>query len=87
MARKIKLDDLHKVEASSVIPLARDASDVVQGIIKVKKANYVPKCVRLRAAISPHVFTAEFTQGDLESLEKDRKVESVSISKKLKSAE
>ena len=87
MTRKINLDDLHKVEATSVLSLAQDASDVVQAIIKVKHADYVPPCVHLRASISPYLFTAAFKRGDLESLEKDPKVESVSISKKLKSAE
>lgn len=87
MKRKINLDDLHKVEATSVVPLALNASDVVQGIIKVKIANYVPRGVRLRASISPLIFTAEFSHADLESLEKDPKVESVSINAKLKSAE
>ncbi len=87
MKRKINLDDLHKVEATSVIPLAQHASDVVQAIIKVKNAGYVPRYVHLRTSVSPHIFTAEFKYGDLESLEKDPKVESVSIRKKLKSAE
>ena len=87
MKRKINLDELHKVEASSVIPLAHNASDVVQAIIKVKKPNYVPICVSLRTSMSPFIFTGEFKYDDLESLERDPKVESVSISKKLKSAE
>lgn len=87
MKRKINLDELHKVEASSIIPLAHKASDVVQAIIKVKETNYVPQCVRLRASIGPDIFTGEFKYDDLESLEKDPKVASVSISKDLKSAE
>jgi hypothetical protein len=87
MKRKISLDDLHKVEASSIITLAHNASDVVQAIIKVKETNYVPECVRLRASIGPDIFTAEFKYDDLESLEQDPKVASVSISKDLKSAE
>ena len=86
MNRKIKLDELNKVEATSAIPLAQHASDVVQAIIKVKNADYVPEYVRLRASVSPHIFTGEFKHGDLKSLEQDPKVESVSISKKLKSA-
>jgi hypothetical protein len=87
MKRKIKLDELHKVEASSVIPLAHNASDVVQAIIKVKETNYIPKYVRLRASIGPNIFTGEFKYDDLESLQEDPKVESVSISKELKSVE
>ena len=87
MKRKINLDELHKVEASSVIPLAHEASDVVQAIIKVRNTDYVPRRVRLRSSISPYIFTAEFKYDDLASLEQDPKVESVSISKKLKSVE
>ena len=87
MKRKINLDDLHKVEASSAIPLAHEPSDVVQAIIKVKESNYVPLCVRLRAEIGPDIFTGEFKYDDLETLEHDPKIESVSISEELKSAE
>lgn len=87
MKRQINLDELHKVEASSVFPLAHKTSDLVQAIIKVKEANYVPPCVHLRASIGSGIFTGEFKYEDLESLEQDPKVESVSISKNLKSAE
>lgn len=86
MTRKINLDELRKVEATSVIPLAQQSSDVVEAIIKVTSANYIPPGVRLRASISPRIFTAEFKQQDLDALEKDPKVELVSINKKLKSA-
>jgi hypothetical protein len=84
MKRNISLDDLLKVEASSVIPLANQDSNVVQAIIKVKETGYVPSCVTLRASISPEIFTGEFNSDDLKSLEQDPKVESVSVSRKLK---
>lgn len=87
MNRKIYLDELHKVEATSVIPLAQNASDVVQAIIKVKKPDYVPIGVHVRASMGPLIFTGEFKYSDLQSLERDPEVESVSISKKLKSVE
>lgn len=87
MKRKINLDELHKVESSTVGPLAYETSDIVQAIVKVKNTDYVPSGVHLRAAISPYIFTGEFKYDDLGSLEQDPKVESVSISKKLKSAE
>jgi hypothetical protein len=86
MDRKFKLDELHHVEATSVIPLAQSTSDVVQAIIKVTKPDYVPADVRVRAALDPFIFTGEFKYGDLHTLERDPKVESVSISKKLKSS-
>lgn len=86
MNRKIKLDDLHKVESTTVVPLALHGSDTVQAIIKVTKADYVPECAQLRTSMGPHLFTADIRQSDLETLEQDPKVESVSIGKKLKSA-
>lgn len=86
MMRKINLDELHKVEASSVVPLTHKVSDVVRAIIKVKETNYVPLCVRLRASIGPNIFTGEFKYDALESLEQDPKVESISVSKDFKSA-
>jgi hypothetical protein len=87
MKRRIQIDELHKVEASSVVPLAQKTSEIVQAIIKVKVADYVPLRVRLRASISPGIFTGEFKYSDLESLEQDPKVESISINKALKSTE
>jgi hypothetical protein len=84
MTRKIKLEDLHKLESSSVLPLATNPSQVVQAIIQVKDADYVPKGVKVRASISPHLLTADLLQGDLPALELDPKVESISISKRLK---
>ncbi|MGE3468498.1 MAG: hypothetical protein AB7J13_16370 [Pyrinomonadaceae bacterium] len=86
MKRKINLDELHKVEASSILPLASEDSDVVQAIVKVREPSYVPPYVRVRASIGPEIFTGELKFEDLESLEQDPKVESVSIRKKLKSS-
>jgi len=86
MPRPIKLEDLEKVESSSVIPLAKLDADVVQGIIKVNVEDYVPKGVQVRAAISPLIFTAEFKPADLEALESDEKVVSVAINKPLRSS-
>ena len=87
MVRKINIDELRHVEAGSIVPLAQNASDLVQAIIKVKNPDYVPEDVHRRATVSPLIFTAEFKVGKLQSLERDPKVESVSISKKLQSSE
>lgn len=84
MTRKIKLEELSKVESSSVIPLATNASETFQAIIKVKDADYVPKGVKVRASISPHILTGDLKQDDLPALEMDPQVESISISKRLK---
>lgn len=85
MNRKIKLDELSKVESSSVLPLALNQSERVQAIIKVKVAGYVPEGVKVRAIISPNILTGEFKQQDLLLLERDPKVESIAISKRLTS--
>lgn len=65
MTRKINLDELQKVEASSVFPLAHMPSDRVQAIVKVKEANYVPQCVRIRSSIGSSIFTCELKYEDL----------------------
>lgn len=85
MNRKIKLEELSKVESSSVIPLALNSAETVEAIIKVKDADYVPDRVKVRASISPHILTGEFKQGDLPALEQDPQVESISINKRFKS--
>lgn len=87
MARKFKLDDLTKVESSTVGSLARTTDDMIQAIVKVKPAGYVPKNVRVRARIDDHLLTCEFQKNVLASLEGDSQVESVSISKGLKLVE
>ncbi len=87
MNNEIKLEDLDKVESinSAVIPslTVAQASQIVSMIFKVKKADYVPQNVQLRASISPFIFTANVKLGDLESLEKDSEIESISFAQKL----
>ena len=83
----IKLDDLKKVESSTVTTLALNEQDKVEAIIKVKPAGYIPANVRFRARIDSRLFTCELGKHELEALQSDPKVESVSISKKLKSSE
>lgn len=76
------LDDLTKLEVSSIS--AQDtfnADKVMTAIIKVASADYVPKNVLVRARISPLILTCEFQGKVLTELEKDAKVESISINK------
>lgn len=87
MTRKFSLDDLKKVESSTIRPLAQTTDDMIQAVIKVKQAKYVPKNVRVRAQIDDHLLTGEFKTSVLKSLERDAQVESISISKDLRSAE
>ncbi len=87
MKRNISLDDLRKVEAGSIVSLAHDLLEPVQAIIKVNEPDYTPACVTRRTSMSPFLFTAAFDRADLEILERDPKVETVSVSKALRSAE
>lgn len=86
MSRTIKLDDFHKMKATSVIRPDNGPSDIVRAIFKVREPNYVPKHVNHRSSMSPVIFTGEFKYGDLELLERDPKVVSVSVSEPLQSA-
>lgn len=87
MKRNFNLDELQNVASTDGTYPVHSPSDIVQAIIKVKKSDYVPDGVRLRASISPFILTGEFQFDGLSSLENDPNVESVSISKKLKSVE
>lgn len=80
-----KLDDLKKVEHSSIPAKPVDPTTPMTAIVKVKKANYTPKHVRVRARISPEILTCEFSAAELASLDADENVVSVSLSQKLQS--
>lgn len=52
--------------------------------VRVKKPNYVPDCVQLRVRLSPKLFTAQIEPPDLDQLEHDDLVVSISASKPLR---
>lgn len=84
---RIKLDDLKKLELSGSTAAAAEQlhpDDVLTAILKVKRRNYVPKGVKLRARVDDLMFTAELPAGELKEVESDRNVESVAISKRLR---
>ena len=83
----MNLDDLAKLEASSVPALGSLVKSVVEAIVKVKTAHYVPKNVKVRAQIDPYLFTCELPSANLLHLEKDPNVVSFSISKNLHAIE
>ena len=78
---KINLDDLKKVESSSV--RLADGEGLVEAIVKVNQPNYLPKNVKLRAQIGPQIFTCEISADQLSNLENDPQVVSIAVSKKL----
>jgi uncharacterized protein (DUF58 family) len=58
----------------------------VTAIVKVRRGDYVPKGVTLRARIDATMFTASFDAGLLPQLEADPEVESIALSKPLRSS-
>lgn len=80
---KINLDDLKKLESSSVTPRLVKEEGSVEAIIKVNKPNYRPKNIKVRAQIDPQMFTCEISAKQLTNLEKDPQVASIAVSKKL----
>lgn len=81
----ISLKDLKKTEASSISPkLKRQNNKLLSAIIKVNDSNYIPKDVKVRAKISKKLFTAQFKADILPKLEKDEKIVSISLSKKMR---
>lgn len=80
----IRLDDLKKLELASVPAQSTlRGEDPVVAIIKVRRADYVPSGVRVRARIDPHLFTAAFPASELARLEADSNVAAISVSKRL----
>ena len=80
---KLNLDDLKKLESSSIPPRPVDSKETLAAIVKVKKPNYIPKQVQVRAQISPEIITCEFRADQLATLEQDQNVESISFKKPL----
>jgi hypothetical protein len=84
---RIKLDDLKKLELTGTTASSAgdfEPGDILTAILKVKKSNYVPKKVKLRARIDEQMFTGEFAAGDLQKIESDKNVVSIALSRPLR---
>ncbi|MBK8037379.1 MAG: hypothetical protein IPK22_10975 [Verrucomicrobiaceae bacterium] len=79
------LSKLRKVESPSPRRAAGEVRGMVTGMVKVNKAGYRPKGVKVRGEISDLIFTAEIPVGELEALENDPGVASVAFSRPLQS--
>ncbi len=85
--RKSMLHGCHKKEHGSEIAQSQQESNDLFGVtIKVAEAGYVPAGVKLRGHISDNLLTATVTSEDIENLETDSKVVSISAPRKLHSA-
>lgn len=79
----IDLKNLRKVEGTSIRKPSLDADAMLKGILKVKKADYVPVGVTIRTKIDSHIYTIDLPAGLLETLEKDKQVSSISVERNL----
>lgn len=86
--KKSLLHGCHKKEHGSEIAQSQQVSDGdIYGVtIKVAEAGYVPAGVKLRGHISDNLITATVTPQDIENLETDSRVVSISAPRKLHSA-
>jgi hypothetical protein len=74
----IRIEDLTPGDPGQATP-----TGVVQVILKVRKAGYVPPAVKLRARIDEHIFTADVPAEELSQLERNPEVVSVAANRKL----
>lgn len=86
--KKSMMHGCHKKEHGSQIAQSQQTnSDDIFGVtIKVAEPGYVPAGVKLRGHISDNLITATVTPEDMENLETDSKVVSISAPRKLHSA-
>ncbi|MGB3639266.1 MAG: hypothetical protein WBA39_17075 [Rivularia sp. (in: cyanobacteria)] len=86
--KKSMLHGCHKKEHGSEIAQSQQTnSDDIFGVtIKVAEPGYVPAGVKLRGHISENLLTATVTPEDMENLENDSRVVSISAPRKLHSA-
>ncbi|MCJ8278426.1 MAG: hypothetical protein MJK14_00350 [Rivularia sp. ALOHA_DT_140] len=86
--KKSLLHGCHKKEHGSEIVQSQQVNrDEIFGVtIKVAEPGYVPAGLKLRGHISDNLITASVTPEDIEHLETDSKVVSISAPRKLHSA-
>lgn len=75
----IRIDDLKPGDPERLGP-----TGTVQVIVKVRKADYVPPAVTLRARIDEYLFTADVQADELPLVERDPQVVSLAANKKLR---
>ncbi|MBF2014558.1 MAG: hypothetical protein IGS23_04955 [Rivularia sp. T60_A2020_040] len=86
--KKNTLSGCHKKEHGSEIAQSQqpESNDIFGVTVKVTEPGYVPPGVKLRGHISDDLFTANVTSQDIENLETDSRVVSISAPRKLHGA-
>jgi len=76
-----------KEHGSEIVRSQHKIGDNIFGVtVKVAEPGYVPPGVKLRGHISANLFTATVSSKDIENLETDSKVVSISTPRKLHAA-
>ncbi len=75
-------DMMSKLEGV-IVDEALDSNQQIGVIVKVIPAGYIPDGATVRAQISPNIFTCVVPHSYLANLEKDKNVQSFSISQHL----
>lgn len=86
--KKSTLRACNKKELGSEILQSQktDNNDIFGVTVKVAEPGYIPAGVKLRGHISANLFTATVTSKDIQNLETDSKVVSISAPRKLHTA-
>lgn len=85
--RRINLSALRKLEASSVTRPDADADAVLEAVVRVSVPGYVPAGLTVRARLDDTMFTCTLKSGLLAALERDPRVSSISLGKRLRGPE
>ena len=79
------LSKLKKLEVNSDLIKGKYTPDqTLEAIVRVKRSNFVPPKVNLRARIDDEMFTGTMQAKDLPEIEANPDVQSVAVSKKLR---
>ena len=85
--KKRMLHGCNKKEHGSELVQSKNINDDIYGVtVKVAEPGYVPAGIKLRGHISENLFTATVTTRDIENLETDSRVISISVPRKLHAA-
>ena len=76
--------DFSKINAERASSRQKTGGQPVEAIIKVSKASYVPKKIKIRKRIDEFMFTTETTDTILKEIESDENVVSVQASERLR---
>jgi len=78
---KLPIERLPKVESAGA--LNQGVGKVITAIVKVNTPGYVPEGVDVRARIDDTFFTGSLSMSDLERIQSDPQVASISVSRPL----